>query len=422
MNRLHVLCCSALVAVAAWCSSVAAENWPQWRGPNRTDISSETKLLEEWPEGGPPRVWLFEDCGMGYSGPAIVGDRLYILGARGEEDAQTEQLICVDVKTGKEVWSAEIGELLTNGWGDGPRGTPTVDGDFVYAISGKGNVVCVKASDGSVVWSKNMTDFGGSIPNWGYTESPLVDGDKVICTPGGDSGTMLALNKTNGETVWQSADWQDKAHYSSAIVAEHNGIRQYIQLTNESVAGINAENGAVVWKADRHGEVAVIPTPIFHDGYVYVTSGYNIGCDLFKIDDQNNATQLYDDEARKVMKNHHGGVVLIDGHIYGHSDRVGWLCQELETGKMVWREREALGKGSVTSADGMLYCMSEDDGDVALVKATTKGWQEVSRFRLEPQSEIRNPRGRIWTHPVIANGKLYLRDQDKLIAYDIEQK
>ncbi|MCA9151651.1 MAG: PQQ-like beta-propeller repeat protein, partial [Planctomycetales bacterium] len=236
------------------------------------------------------------------------------------------------------------------------------------------------------------------------------------------SGTMLALNKTNGETVWQSADWQDKAHYSSAIVAEHNGTRQYIQLTNESVAGINAENGAVVWKADRHGEVAVIPTPIFHDGYVYVTSGYNIGCDLFKIDDQNNATQLYDDEARKVMKNHHGGVVLIDGHIYGHSDRVGWLCQELETGKMVWREREALGKGCVTSADGMLYCMSEDDGDVALVKATTKGWQEVSRFRLEPQSEIRNPRGRIWTHPVIANGKLYLRDQDKLIAYDIEQK
>lgn len=398
-------------------SSISAGDWPQWRGPDRTDVSSETGLLKQWPEGGPPVKWLFKDAGFGYSGFAIVDGRLYTMGAKDGK----EFLLCLSDDDGAELWRVETGDQLANNWGDGPRGTPSVDGEFVYAIGANGDIVCAKWDDGSIVWHKKMQDFGGEVPNWGYTESPLVDGNKLICTPGGEQGTVLALDKKTGEKIWQSADLKDPAHYASTIVVEHNGIRQYIQLTEKSVAGINAESGAVVWRADWPGRVAVIPTPIFRDGHVYVTSGYGVGCNLFRIDENNQAHEVYGDDAKKLMKNHHGGVVLIGDHIYGHSDSVGWVCQEFATGKQVWRERDALDKGAVSAADGMLYCIDEREGNVALVEATPEGWKEKSRFTLTPQTEIRDPDGRIWTHPVIANGRLYLRDQDLIFCFDIKQ-
>jgi outer membrane protein assembly factor BamB len=398
-------------------SRAATGDWPQWRGPDRTDVSKETGLLKSWPEGGPKRVWLFENAGLGYAGCSIAGGKLFTMGLRDGG----EHLIAVDAGTGKEVWSAKMGEVLKNDWGDGPRGTPSVDGDRVYAMSGRGDLICANAADGRTIWQRTMREFGGRTPGWGYTESVLVDGDKVICTPGGQKGALVALNKKTGEPVWQSKDFTDPAHYSSVIVAEHGGKRQYIQLTEKHVAGISASDGKLLWSSDWPGRTAVIPTPIFSDGHVYVTAGYGVGCKLIKLSASNEASEVY---FNKEMINHHGGVVLVDGHLYGHSDRPvnGWLCQNFKTGEKVWLEKDALGKGAVTYADGMLYCLAEKDGTVALVEASPKGWKEHGRFKLDPQTTQRSSRGMIWTHPVVTGGRLYLRDQEFLSCYDVKAK
>ncbi len=390
-----------------------AADWSQWRGPNRDDISAEKGLLKSWPEGGPKQLWVFKDAGLGYSGYSIVGGKLFTMGIRNGG----EELIAVSIKDGKELWAAKIGEILKNGWGDGPRGTPTVDGDHVYALSGRGNLVCAKVADGKVVWEKTMKSFGGGTPGWGYTESILVDGNKVICTPGGSSGAIIALDKKTGETIWQSKDFTDGAQYSSVIAANHNGARQLIQLTMQHVVGLNAADGKTLWSVDFPGKTAVIPTPIFHDGQVYVTAGYGVGCLSFKVGAGNSVSGLY---TNKTMVNHHGGVILLDGYLYGHSDSGGWTCQDFKTGEKAWAEKAALGKGAVTYADGMLYCLAEKDGTVALVDASPKGWKEHGRFKLDPQTTQRNPQGRIWTHPVVVGGKLYLRDQELLHCYDVK--
>ncbi len=400
-------------AFASLTAHAGTGDWPQWRGPDRTDVSRETGLLKSWPEGGPKRVWLFENAGLGYAGYAIVGGRLFTMGIR----ESSEHLIAVDAGTGKELWSAKIGEVLKNEWGDGPRGTPAVDGDRIYSMSGRGNVVCANAADGKVVWQRTMKEFGGRTPGWGYTESVLVDGNRVICTPGGEKGTIVALDKKTGEPLWQSKDFTDPAHYSSVIAADHGGKRQYIQLTEKHVAGVSAEDGKLLWSSDWPGRTAVIPTPIFTDGHVYVTAGYDVGCKLIKLGPNNEASEVY---FNKEMINHHGGVVLVDGHLYGYSERLGWLCQNFKTGEKVWAEKAALGKGAVTCADGMLYCLAEKDGTVVLAEASPKGWKEHGRFKLEAQTAQRSPRGRIWTHPVVTGGRLYLRDQELLSCYDVK--
>jgi outer membrane protein assembly factor BamB len=402
-------------------ASLAAgnNNWPQWRGPDRTGLSSETGLLQSWPKGGPEKEWIFKDAGIGYAGLAMVDGTLYTLGARGE----SEMLMAVNLKDGTEKWSTKMGGLLNNAWGNGPRSTPTItdtsQGKMVYALGGQGDLVCANAANGKIVWQTKMSDFGGGIPNWGYTESPLVDGDLVLCTPGGDDGAIVALNKLTGKLVWQSKDFTDPAQYSSIIAADWNDKRQYIQLTQESLVGIDSKNGGVLWRVDWNGRTAVIPTPIFKDGYVYITSGYGVGCMLVKLGKNNSAEEVY---RNKNMKNHHGGVVLVGDNLYGYSDGVGWLCQDFKTGEEVWSEKGELGKGAVAYADGKLYCLHEDTGDLVLLDASDKGWNEISRFQLDPQTEQRASRGKIWTHPVICDGKLYLRDQEIIICYDISAK
>jgi outer membrane protein assembly factor BamB len=403
---------STLLLSAGLVLSCVAD-WPQWRGPDRTDLSKEKGLLKTWPDGGPKRVWLFDKAGLGYSGPAIVRGTLYTMGARDS----VEQLIALEAATGKELWSAKVGELLKNGWGDGPRGTPCVDGDRVYALSGKGDLVCANAKDGKILWQRTLQEFGGGVPSWGYSESVLVDGNLVICTPGGSKGTILALNKTTGEPVWQSKDFTDPAHYASAIVVDHGGQRQVIQLTEKHIAGVSVADGKVLWTSEFPGRTAVIPTPIFSDGMVYVSAGYEVGCKMIKLGSANEVTEGY---ANKEMVNHHGGVILLDGHLYGYSDRLGWVCQNLKSGEKVWAEKAALGKGAIAYADGMFYCLAEQDGTLALVEASAAGWKERSRFKLDPQTTQRSPRGRIWTHPVISGGRLYLRDQELLSCYDVK--
>jgi outer membrane protein assembly factor BamB len=261
--------------------------------------------------------------------------------------------------------------------------------------------------------------LSGTEPSWGYCESVLLDGDKVLCTPGGKDGAIAALDRATGKVLWRATELDDTAHYSSILKADINGQPQYVQLLETRVVGLSPDDGRLLWESPFPGRVAVIPTPIIVGNKIFVTAGYGAGCSLVEISPENVATELYDDKARKLMKNHHGGVVRVGDHLYGHSDGTGWICMDFNTGKREWRERDILSKGAIAYADGMLYCVGEDDGQVALIEASPEGWEEHGRFTLDPQTTIRSDRGKIWVHPVIANGKLYLRDQDKLYCYDI---
>ena len=406
-QRLYVFL--ALTALAA---SLPAADWPQWRGPNRNDVSNEERLQTEWTASGPTRVWLSDKAGLGYSGFSVVGDTLYTMGA----DDANDSVIAVNVADGSVKWTAAIGERLENRWGDGPRCTPTVDGDRLYTLAGRGTLICLNIADGSEVWKVEMKEFGGSTPNWGYCESPLIDGEKCLCTPGGRDGAILALDKKTGEKIWQSKDFTDGAQYASIIAIEHGGKRQYVQLTQKNVAGVDAESGDVLWTTGFDGKTAVIPTPIFHDGCVYVASGYGAGCKMVRLNDTSEPDEVY---VNKNMTNHHGGVVLVGEHLYGYSDGKGWVCQDFKTGEIVWSEKNKLGKGSLTCAGGKLYLYSERGGEAVLIDASPDGWNEHGRFKIDPQTEQRSPSGGIWTHPVVANGKLFLRDQELLAAYDI---
>lgn len=412
-SQLSAVLVSSVVFLT-FLSDAAHAEWPQWRGPNRDDVSTEKNLLQEWPEGGPPRVWMFENAGVGYSGPAIVGDRLYTMGARDKK----ELLLVLDAKSGKELQAVEIGDMLENNWGDGPRGTPTVDGKFIYALGAQGNLVCIEAATGDLQWRKSMQDLGGAIPTWGFTESPLVYEEMVLCTPGGEQGAIAALDKKTGELIWQTKDVTTGAHYSSLVVREGKNGPELVQLLADQLVGLEPKSGKVLWSSPWPGKVAVIPTPIVKDQYVYVTSGYGVGCRAIEIGDNDEVKELYDN---KVMKNHHGGVILVGDHVYGHTDPGGWVCQNLKTGDEVWRERSALGKGAIAYADDRFYCLSEDDGEVVLIEASTEGWKEHGRFKLDPQTKQRKPAGKIWTHPVINDGKLYLRDQNLIYCYDISE-
>ncbi len=394
-------------------ASAPALDWAQFRGPDGSDVSKETGLLKQWPEGGPKQVWLYKDAGSGYSGFSVVAGKLFTMGTRDGN----EILLALDAATGKELWAAVLGKILTNNWGDGPRGTPTVDGGRVYALGGQGALVCANAADGKVIWTVSMKDLGGKTPGWGYTESVVIDGAQVVCTPGGASGTIAALDKMTGKALWQSKEITDGAQYSSIVAASINGEKQYVQLTMQTYFGVSAKDGAVKWRLPFPGKTAVIPTPIVRDNLVFVNAGYGVGCQLAEVKAGNEAAVVYEN---KTMKNHHGGVLLLGENLYGYSDGIGWLCMDFKTGNQVWAERSKLGKGAATCADGMLYLLDEGSGTVVLIKASPKGWAEHGRFKLDPQTTIRNPQGRIWTHPVISGGKLYLRDQDLIFCFDVK--
>lgn len=425
MKTKTLLVCSFLFLCVVSFAAPAPErkssfDWPQWRGPKRDNLSTETGLLKTWPEGGPKLVWTSDVVGLGYSGPAIVGDRLYTLGS----DEKSDFVIAVDTKSGEKVWKSNIGPFVANNWGGGPRSTPTVDGDHLYALSSAGDLACLKTKDGKRVWSASLTsDLGGGKPNWNYSESPLVDGEHVICSPGGNRGTLAALNKKTGKLLWRSIKLKDPAGYSSIVPTTVGGVKQYVQLTMKGIAGVSPKNGNLLWYyAHPKYKVAVIPTPIVYEDYVYAAVGYGAGDVLLKLSPEAKgvkAEQIYSQDAMSVMDNKHEGYVLIGDYVYGWSDRGGWTCQELKTGKTMWQSKK-LGRGSIAAADGMLYCYSEDRGTVVLVEASPDGWKEQGRFAIPKQSDKRSRSGGVWTHPVIANGKLYLRDQELLFCFDVK--
>jgi outer membrane protein assembly factor BamB len=394
-------------------SAATAADWPQWRGPKRDGHSTETALLQQWSADGPPIVWKTNGLGAGYASVSVAAGKIYTMGDRGDSS-----FVHALSAAGKPLWSAKVGKPGGGGGYPGPRSTPTVDGDRVYALGQYGDIVCVEAATGKEVWRKSLAkDFAGEVGSWGYSESPLVDGEQLICTPGGKQGTLLALNKRTGAKTWQSYQWTDPAEYASVMPAQIGGKRQYVQLTGESVGGVAADTGKLLWRAPRRGSTAIIPTPIVRDDLVFVTSGYGVGCNLFRIASSGasfKADQVY---ANKNMVNHHGGVVLVGQHLYGYSDAKGWACMTFDKGDMVWSDK-ALGKGSIAYADGHLYLRSEGTrGTVALIEASPSGYREKGRFDQPERSEKE-----AWPHPVIADGQLYLRDQDKLFCYDVKAK
>ena len=404
----------AVLAMALASSFAHAADWPRWRGADFDDQSKETGLLKDWPDQGPKKLWMFDDAGIGYSGFAVVGDVLYTMGAR---DA-VEYVIAVDVKTGKQKWATEAGPLLTNGFGNGPRSTPTVAGDKLYAMSGKGILSCLNVADGKQLWKVTMEELGGKMPGWGYTESVLVEGNNVICTPGGAKGCLAAFDKNTGAKVWQSEEWGDQAQYSSIIQVNHNGARQLIQLTMQNVGAVNAADGKMLWKAPFPGKTAVIPSPIFNDGKAFVAAGYGVGCKMVEISAENKITDLY---SNTDMINHHGGVLLHQGNLYGFCEGKGWTCMDFKSGevKSRWQGKDAPGKGAIHMADGMFYILEEKTGNVVFAEASPAGWKAHGHVTLDPQTTQRSSKGMIWTHPVVSGGRLYLRDQELLFSYDV---
>jgi outer membrane protein assembly factor BamB len=407
-------CLLGLFALAITTTHSGAADWPQFRGPNRDGLSQETGLLKEWPKSGPKKVWTTKNLGIGFGTPSVAEGKIYGLGTRDEK----EGVWCVNESDGKEQWFQVIDDPRekTN-QNNGPSGTPTFHEGKLYVISSKGKLVTLDAKTGKPGWHADFVkDFGGSVPGWAFTESPLIDGDKVICTPGGKN-TMVALNKGTGEVVWKAAvPGADGAHYASAIAVEIAGQRQYIQFLRGGIVSVGASDGAFLWRYNHPANgTANCSAPLYSDGEVFAASAYGTGGGLVKVSKSDSKYEAKEQYFDKAMQNHHGGMVLVDGYIYG-STGGSLRCIDFKTGKLAWDER-APGKGSITYADGNLYFRNEGGkGTMYLIEANPKEYVEKSHFDQPDRTKLN-----AWAYPVIANGKMYIRDQDMLICYDIKK-
>ena len=402
-------------------------DWPQWRGPNRDGIAAPQALLKAWPAAGPKIKWEFRDAGEGYSAFSIRDQSLYTMGAR--EDGC--YVMNIDTSSGELIWQTRISrdstaEDYAHGWGGGPRSTPTIDGDFIYALSDVGVLACLTADKGEPVWSVDfVTAYKGSIPKWGFSESVLIDGDRVVATPGGTI-FMVGFDKRTGEEVWKSEGHDNSAQYVSPIRHAIGDVAFYVTANKSGLVAFDTETGKLLFQNSATGnDVAVIPTPIAHEDYLYHTSGYGGGSVLLKLSAGENRTvdarQLYH-ETTQSMQNHHGGVVLVDGVIYGatKSGGGGWMAQDFLTGEPIWMERMRPNRsGSIAYADGLLYCYNDEEATVWLVEPSREGFKKVGELKLPETTKIERGNGAIWAHPVIADGTLYLRDQELIFAFDI---
>jgi outer membrane protein assembly factor BamB len=401
-----------ILAVSPFTTGRTADvDWPQWKGSDRTGVSKETGLLKSWPPSGPPVAWAISNLGEGYGTVAIRGDRIYVQGVK---DGQSS-LFCLNRADGKTMWTVALGPRLQEGKGPGPRGTPTIDGDRVYVLAENGNLACLKARDGAAVWQRNiLRDFGGNNPKWLISESPLVDGDRLVVTPGGNGAGIVALDKMTGKTAWTCGDIDEEAGYASCLAVDVQGVRTIIGFTSEAGVGVRASDGKLMWRYGRvANQTANCTTPIFHDNKVFYSSAYGTGCALLNLKAQNGEVKAEEVYFSRDMQNHHGGVVLVNGYLYGFSGAI-MTCMEFATGKVMWRDR-SVGKGSLTYADGNLYLLSENNV-VGLAEATPEGYREKGRFRTADQGWPS------WAHPVVCGGKLYIRDQGTLTCYEIKSR
>ncbi|MEI8004918.1 MAG: PQQ-binding-like beta-propeller repeat protein [Bacteroidota bacterium] len=420
MKPFQLLCCFLGLSYAVFSQSPA-----QWRGPERSGIYNETNLLKEWPAEGPAMIWSAEGIGKGYSSAAADGKAVYITGMKDSTDILTS--ISLD---GKILWQTPFGPSFSGSFPD-TRTTPTVDGDLVYVISGGGTVACVNKTDGKIKWSvKGLEKFSGKYGQWGICESPLVAGSKVIYTPAGPKTTMVALDKNTGETIWQSATLNDTGSYVSPRLIKYGNKDIIVTIINKYLLGVDLANGNILWTFDYgtympEQGLKIWPgapktnaiTPLFDNGNLYITQGYNHVGVMFRIsDDGSRITKIWTDT---VLDCHHGGVVLLDGYIYGsnwiNNGLGNWCCLDWKTGKLMWQEKW-FTKGPIISADGMLYCQEEKTGNVGLVKP------DPQKFTLTSSFKAPLGKGPYWAHPSISNGILYIRHGDVLMAYDIRKK
>jgi outer membrane protein assembly factor BamB len=413
---LTILGVSAVLSALA-----AAAEWPQFRGPNRTGISEEQGLLQQWPKGGPKLLWQVEDVGDGYGAPVVAGDRVYLVSNRGMDNEFVQALSARD---GKVIWSTRLGPV---GRPDQQppypmaRSTPTIDGSLLYAFSSNGDLACIETATGKVVWRKNVTqEFGGVSGTWAYAESPLVDGDRVVVTPGGAEATIVALNKKSGAVIWKSAiPGGDKAAYSSAIAVTAAGRKQYVQFVDKGVVGVDATTGKFLWRyAMTSSGPANIATPVVKGSHVYSTNARRFGAGLVQLipnGDSVSAEQVY---FERDLPNSLGGQVLLEDHLYGTNPE-GPVAVEFTTGKILWRAPD-VGPGAVLYADRRLYFHLEN-GEMILVEATPTAYKETGRFTPSGPPKRRDARERAWVYPTVANGRLYIRDLGKLWAYDIKR-
>ncbi len=419
------LLCTPLLAVDGEPSPAARKeaakgNWSGWRGPNRDGLSAESGLQKEWAAGGPELAWKVSGLGSGFSSVAVADGKIYTMGKKGN----TTKMLALSTKQGELLWEADMGA------GANPNCTPTVDGNRVYGLTHSGELVCVNAASGVIVWQRNFpTDFKGRMEStWGYSESPVVDGNKLVCTPGGNSAVMVALDKESGELLW-SAEMltvigdrgQDGAGYSSIVISKIAGRKQYVQLTGRGVIGVDAETGDLLWNYNRiANSTANIPTPIVKGDHVFCSTGYGTGAALIQIQDRGGKFEVVEKyflESKK-LQNHHGGMLLVGEYIYcGHGHNQGFpVCLHMMTGEYAWGPERGAGTGSaaILYADGHLYFRYQS-GDMALIEATPAGYKLKGSFRTDEVN------GQSWPHPVIAGKKLYLRDQGTLMVYDIAQ-
>ncbi|HZE95821.1 MAG TPA: PQQ-binding-like beta-propeller repeat protein [Planctomycetota bacterium] len=383
-------------------------DWNQFRGPKRNAHSADTGLLKQWPTGGPALAWKATGIGAGFSSVCASGKFVFTMG----EDGNKIHLVALSVADGKILWKLPVGNGFTEQQGGtGPRSTPATDGAVVISVSPTGEITCAAAATGRVAWQKRMQEFGASQPGFGFVESPYIDGNLVLLSPG---GTVLALNKANGQTVWKSRKLKGSTDYSSLSVGEIGRAKQYLVMTDKSVAGILATSGAILWEGDFPGDRAVVPTPVAGNGIVFVAAGYGVGCKAFNVALGGAEVKFQEAYASTQFQIHHGGMVLVGEHVYGLHDQGSLRCIELATGKPVWTDR-CVGKGSIAYADGKLYCRGEG-GAVALVEASPTAYKELGRFT--PALTTGN---KCWAHPAVSGGKLYLREQDTLFAHNVKE-
>ncbi len=393
--------------------SAAAADFTSFRGPNRDNISSEKGLLKQWPAGGPRLQWTAKGLGQGYSTVSVFRGRIFTMGASKQ---QGESVHSLDLVNGNIVWSTKISTAFNASSGPGPRSTPTVDGNRLYALGLAGDLACLDTENGKVIWQKNiLKTFRGRRPGWSICESVLIDGEKLICTPGAGGATMVALDKVTGDELWRAGvPGNPGASYASPIVATVGDVKQYVNFTSNSVVGVRASDGKFLWKQTGSANgTANCSSPLTYQDMVFSASGYGRGGAMLRLSSTGGLTTAKQVYHTRNMKNHHGGMVVVNGFLFGFNDGGGLTCLELKTGRVAWRNR-SVGKGAVTYADGHIYLRSEG-GAVALVAGSNQKYIEKGRFNQPNRS------GRpAWPHPVVANGKLFLRDQDLMFAFDIK--
>ena len=401
-----LLCRGGLLAATG-----AGQSWPRLHGPKGDNISTETGLLEKWPEHGPKLLWTAKGIGHGFASVTLAEGMIYTAG----DVDKLNVITALDLDGGIQ-WRFENGSSWLKPT-PGARGTPTIDGKRLYHENAHGSVVCLDAKTGQKVWARSIAkEFGGRSSSWGYTESLVIDRDHVICCPGG-AAAMVALDKTTGDTVWKSPSANEPAGYATPILAEHQGLRMILTMSEKSLIGVNADTGDLLWRFEHYNPryVANCVSPVYHDGHVFISGGYGKGSVLLRIDVDGDKAAVTPVWRAEGLDNRHGGVILLNGFLYGASqwsNKGRWVCLEWATGRLTYAER-GVGEGSPTSADGMLYTLSERR-KVGLVKATPTAHEVISQFSV-PQGG----RGATWAHPVVCAGRLYIRHGDRLYAYDV---